>query len=289
MDRLPVRRWGYYCTDDLSVWPGLDGTTIRAMEERLIERADVLIAVSSVLRDQIGRLRQPVHLLTHGVELRHWNRGQPPTSDEDSPGFRRETSPTDQTDRDDLPLRIDSLEGLERPLIVFWGVIDRRMDVAFLERLAHDLTCGTILLVGPESDPDPALDGLPRVVRHAAMPFERLPHLAGAARVLIMPYADLPATRAMEPLKLKEYLATGRPVVVRDLPANRTWADAVDLVGTPETFSQAVRERLTTGVPEPQRRARGRLVDESWQGKARDLERWMLAEDEVTRAMATVT
>jgi hypothetical protein len=36
-----------------------------------------------------------------------------------------------------------------------------------------------------------------------------------------MPYADLAATRAMQPLKLKEYLATGRPVVVRDLPATR--------------------------------------------------------------------
>ena len=36
-----------------------------------------------------------------------------------------------------------------------------------------------------------------------------------------MPYADLPVTRAMQPLKLKEYLVTDRPVVVADLPADQ--------------------------------------------------------------------
>jgi glycosyltransferase involved in cell wall biosynthesis len=172
------------------------------------------------------------------------------------------------------------LEGLERPLILFWGVIDRRMDIAFLERLANDLVGGTIVLIGPESDPDPALARLPRVVRHPALPIAALPEIARAARVLIMPYADLPVTRAMQPLKLKEYLATGLPVVVRDLPATRSWADALDLAETPEAFSRAVSERLTTGPPEPQRQARARLAGESWTAKARTLERWLLADDE---------
>jgi hypothetical protein len=94
-----------------------------------------------------------------------------------------------------------------------------------------------------------------------------------------MPYADLPVTRAMQPLKLKEYLATGRPVVVRDLPATRAWADALDLAGTPEAFSRAVRERLVTGLPAPQRQARVRLAEESWAAKARALERWLLADE----------
>src|SRR5206468_930129 len=105
------------------------------------------------------------------------------------------------------------------------------------------------------------------------------PEIAGAARVLIMPYADAPVTRAMQPLKLKEYLATGLPVVVRDLPATRSWADALDLAGTPEAFSRAVRERLTSGLPMPQRGARARLAEESWAAKARALECWLLADD----------
>jgi len=79
----------------------------------------------------------------------------------------------------------------------------------------------------------------------------------------------------MQPLKLKEYLATGRPVVVRDLPATREWADALDLADTPEAFSAAVRRRIATGLPAGQRGARARLAGESWTAKARAFEHWI--------------
>jgi hypothetical protein len=80
----------------------------------------------------------------------------------------------------------------------------------------------------------------------------------------------------MQPLKLKEYLATGKPVVARDLPATRPWADCLDLADTPEMFSRLVRERLSAGLPEPQARARGRLRDETWVDKAALFSRWAL-------------
>src|SRR5262249_33756349 len=79
--RLPVRRWVYYCVDDFAEGPGLDWTTLPAMEEDLIDRVDVLIAVSPNLREKLGRRRQPVHLLTHGVDLERWDRHQ-----DDTPG-----------------------------------------------------------------------------------------------------------------------------------------------------------------------------------------------------------
>jgi glycosyltransferase involved in cell wall biosynthesis len=150
------------------------------------------------------------------------------------------------------------------------------MDVTCLSRLAHDLDRGTILLVGPESSPPRNLDLLPRLVRHTSIPFEQLPAVAQAADVLVMPYADLPVTRAMQPLKLKEYMATGKPVVVPDLPSTRPWADCLDVVETPEAFSLAVRQRLATSLPESQRSARTRLSQEAWSTKAQDFERWVI-------------
>jgi glycosyltransferase involved in cell wall biosynthesis len=99
--------------------------------------------------------------------------------------------------------------------------------------------------------------------------------LAAAASVLVMPYADIPATRAMQPLKLKEYLATGKPAVVRQLPSTREWADAADVCHTPEAFTAAVRERLRCGLPESHRLARERLTAEGWAAKARQFEKWV--------------
>jgi glycosyltransferase involved in cell wall biosynthesis len=250
--RLPAARWVYYCVDDFGQWPGLDQETLRRMEEALVARADVLIAVSETLRERLARMGRAAHLLTHGVDLDFWAGAGAAGP---APG----------------------LDGLERPLVVFWGVIDRRMDVAFVRRLAADLAAGTVVLAGPEDDPDPALFDSPRVVRLGRLPFHALPGLAREAAVLIMPYADLPVTRAIQPLKMKEYLATGKPVVVRDLPATRDWADCLDLADTPESFSAAVRRRVDGEVPAPQKAARARLASESWAGKARDFERWALA------------
>ena len=246
---LPVQRWVYYCVDDFSVWPGLDSRPLRRMEVDLVRKVDRVIAVSETLQRKMRQLGRDAHLLTHGVDLDFWR---------------------------NAPLAVPSLDGLERPLIVFWGVLDRRMEVSFLRQLAADLVRGTIVLAGPESDPDPALTGIPRLVRLGSLPFAQLPGLGREAAVLVMPYADLPVTRAMQPLKLKEYLATGCPVVVRDLPATREWADCADVVSTPAAFSEMVRLRLQTGLPETQRHARSRLSAEGWEEKARQLESWAL-------------
>ena len=93
-----------------------------------------------------------------------------------------------------------------------------------------------------------------------------------------MPYADLPVTRAMQPLKLKEYLATGKPVVARSLPALQEWADCVDLATGPRNSSKPSSDGSQSGLPRDQKVARERLASESWEAKAEQFERWLLPE-----------
>jgi glycosyltransferase involved in cell wall biosynthesis len=213
------------------------------MEEKLLAKTDVVITVSESLQERLAKMGRSSHLLTHGVELEFWAGNS----------------------ESDLP---DELRACEPPWIVFWGLLDERMDSAFVNQLASQLSNGTILLAGPHQNSDRALTNSPRVRCLGKLPFESLPALASGAGVLIMPYADMPVTRAMQPLKLKEYLATGKPVVVRNLPAARQWSDALDLADSPAQFSALVRERLGTGLPDKQRQARTRLVSESWKLKA---------------------
>ncbi len=247
---LPAAKWVYYCVDDFGQWPGYDGATMTAMERDLVPKIDTAIAVGETLVNKLAAMGKPAHLLTHGVDLPSW---QAPTTPDDLPEFA----------------------GIERPIALFWGVIDRRMDTAFVEHLSRSMATGSIVFVGPQEAPDPALFRLPRVVIRPAVPIARLPVLAAAASVLVMPYIDAPVTRAMQPLKLKEYLATGRPCVVRDLPATRPWAGALDLAATPTEFAAAVLARLAGDTPLSQLAARGRLASESWAAKARQFRDWI--------------
>lgn len=250
---FPAARWVYYCVDDFSAWPGLDGRTLRDMEAELVPKVDVCVAVSETLREHLARLGKPSQLLTHGVDLEFW-RGPVPS---------------------DIPVSLASVPAMPAPLVVYWGVIDRRTDLAFVRALSGAMREGTILFAGPHDAPDPELLRIPRVRALPPIPFADLPSLASHASVLIAPYADLPVTRAMQPLKLKEYLATGKPVVVRALPATAEWADCADVVSSPEAFAAAVLERLATGLPESQRAARARLEREGWNAKASQFERWL--------------
>lgn len=254
-DALPVDRWVYYCVDDFSQWPGLDGETLRTMDRAMIRRADSLVAVSETLQKMIADEGRSSSLLTHGVDVDFWRSTQ-----SDAPGFQAAAF------QPRPPANAIS------PTVVFWGVIDRRMNTASLVQLSKDMTDGSIVLIGPQQDPDPAILALPNVKTMPAQPMNALPAIAHQASVLVMPYADFPVTRAMQPLKLKEYLATGKPVVVNRLPSTEAWSDCLDVAETPEQFSRLVRERMSSGIPVTQTIARSRLQQESWNSKAAQLE-----------------
>lgn len=248
---VPVSRWVYYCVDDFSQWPGLDGITLERMERKLVRRVDLVVAAGNELQKRVQGMDCVTRLLTHGVNLRHW--------------------------RDDAAVTPPTfLHDLQRPLVIFWGLIDRRMDVSFVQELSDRMTSGTIVLIGPKADPDARLERISRVVIRPAAAYAELPAVARAASVLIMPYADLPVTRAMQPLKLKEYLATNRPVVVRNLPAVMEWSDCLDVAGAPGEFADLVLLRLDGMIPVAQQQSRTRLESESWTAKARQLADWLI-------------
>jgi hypothetical protein len=257
---LDVDAWIYYCVDDFSAWPGLDLDAMEDLERELTRRVDAVVAVSSALQRRLADLGCQSTLLPHGVDVAHW-------------GWLDGTIATRS------PAALPAWwHTLRRPVFLFWGLIDRRLDINWVRALGDACSGvgGSLVLVGPTQAPDAALPSLANVVMPGAAPYECLPILAHRADVLVMPYADIPATRVMEPLKFKEYLATGKPVVVRRLPALQEWADAADMVETAAEFVHAVTDRVTQGVPQGQLQARRRLASDSWRHRAAQLEAALL-------------
>ena len=156
LGRLSVARWVYYCVDDFSKWPEMDGSALTSLEELLVQRADTLVAASEALQGRLQQFGRESRVLTHGVELGHWR--------------RLSTQPSS-----------DPFAGLERPIVLFWGLINWHIDVEFLRRLSADLSEGTIVLVGPQANPDPALKCIARVRVLPPVEYRLLPALAAQA------------------------------------------------------------------------------------------------------------
>ena len=244
---LDVDHWVYYCVDDFAEWPGLDSEVMRNLEMEQLDKVDVVIAASEHLRERLSRLgRNDVKLLTHGIDLEYWSEHE-------------------------VKHNCVNLGDEAGPQVVFWGLIDQRLDEDWCRALARCLesVSGRLRLYGPIERTPEFIKEFPTVVSlMGPVPYADLPGLAREADVLVMPYGDMPVTRAMQPLKFKEYLATGKPVVARALPATMEWEDAADLVEDPREFCRIVMERATGGATTMQLDARKRLESESWDAKA---------------------
>ena len=245
MDELSLERWVYYCVDDFSEWPGLDQKAMLTLETGVIDKADTIIAASQSLQnrlhDQFGRKSS---LLTHGVDLDFWQ-------------IENEETVT------------NPFSEFEKPIMLFWGIIDQRLDYYFLKKLNDSITQGTILLVGPQQNPDPGISQLNNVNLLPPVSYQDLPKYGHFADVLIMPYLDSPVTQAMQPLKLLEYLATYRPAVVRSLPSTERFKEMLTVVENADEFAAAVNWSVESGISNSQKAARASLQRESWDSKAK--------------------
>lgn len=155
---------------------------------------------------------------------------------------------------------------LPRPILLYIGTIDSRIDAEALAAVAAAVPNGTVLVVGLVTEPDVLLplDLLPNVVRHPLVGHTEMPAIVAAADVGIVPHRRTRLTESMSPLKLYEFLAGGLPVVATDLTPMRDVDPRVVLADSAPAFGSAVTEALALGrAPEADRRA---FVDaNSWE------------------------
>ena len=255
-DRLDAHRWLYYAVDDWTAWPGLDHKTLAAMEADLIGSCDSLAAVSETLAARLSDKPEECELIDHGIDAESW----------------RSISTNDCSDQDKAVL--EQIEALPSPRAVYWGLIDDRLDYTAVARMAehHEMS---VALVGPIQGEAKKLEGHKGV--HYLGPIGRasLPLVAEAADVLIAPYVESAATRAMQPLKLKEYLATDRPVVCTRLPSTQQWDDCCDAVPQHKLADRAAESAFLGSDPSQIKARQRRLEGESWESKAARLDAWI--------------
>jgi glycosyltransferase involved in cell wall biosynthesis len=236
----------YYCVDDFSAWPGLDASLVRGMEDMLVQRADVLLATSRKLYERLAASGKPVHMLTHGVDIEL---------------FGREAS-----------AEHPCLAGLRRPRAGYFGLIDARTDKRLLEAVARRMPDFELVLTGRVETAVEALAALSNVHFTGPVPYRELPDLIAGLDVLLLPYAVNEFSDTLSPLKMKEYLATGKPVVSTPIAEARALREYVTLAGTAEEWEAGLRAALSVDVPQRKRAIAPVMRGESWGAKAERLQ-----------------
>lgn len=244
--RMPCGAFIYDCVDD---WPSFFSDPVeRAWVERtdlaLTRRADIVFVGSEPLRQKKNGQNPNIHVVNHSADVAHFETASFP-----------ETPVPEDIDR------------LPRPRIGFVGMIDSlRFDPSLISRLAQ-VNGGAyqIAIVGGFlNGADRLIPDLPNVHRLGMRSVSALPGYIKGMDVCIMPYRLNETTRYIFPLKLFEYLATGKPVVATPIPAVQEHSEYLNVAHTEEEFIALTEQALRSDTADEARRRQNHARSHDW-------------------------
>ncbi len=162
------------------------------------------------------------------------------------------------------------LASLPRPLVGYAGMIQRRVDLSLLARVARLLPETTFALIGHVAASSRAeLDGLGSNVRLIGeRPYGEVPGLIASCDACIVPHVRDGLTATMDPLKLYEYLAAGKPVVSTVPSPNPALVEVVDVVAGAEAFAHALRVAIESDDDGRRRQRLAAVAGQTWRARA---------------------
>jgi glycosyltransferase involved in cell wall biosynthesis len=211
----------YYCIDDYAALPDVDARAVAEMDAHLTNRADQVFVASSLMLQAKRRMKPSAVLAPHGVDVAL---------------FRTASDPQ-------LPIA-PAARNLRRPVIGFYGLIEAWIDLDLIADLAARRPEWTFLMIGRLAVDAGRLTGLPNVVFAGPQPYQSLPTWAKAFDVAIAPYRLTRQVMHSAPLKLREYLATGKPIVAVAAPEIERLAGLVRIAGGAGQFITAIEDAL---------------------------------------------
>jgi glycosyltransferase involved in cell wall biosynthesis len=244
----------YHCVDEYSAFTGVPRSALLAMERDLVKRADVILSSSERLSEDRRRLNPNSHFVPHGVDLRHFGRALDPI----------------------LPVAPE-LAGLRRPLIGFFGLIADWVDLDLVAAVARLRPQWTFVLIGKVQTDTAPLRGLPNVRLPGQKPYAALPFYCRGIDVGIIPFLTNTLTQRANPLKMREYLAAGLPVVSTPMPEVARYRSLVRLAADPASFLAACEAALGERTTTQDRARASAMASESWEGRVEEMERIVAA------------
>ncbi|MCC6420724.1 MAG: glycosyltransferase [Gemmataceae bacterium] len=252
---LPDATRIYYCVDDFLDYPGVNRRDWARMEAELLDCVDGLIVTSQPLAEKRARAC-PLLYLPHGVEFDHF-----------------------QVSAAAAP--VPFLEALPRPIVGFFGLVSAWVDLDLIAYLSECYPEASFVVLGRCEVSVERLARRPNVHCFGLIPYADLPRHARYFDVGLIPFVLSQLTRAVNPVKLMEYLALGLPVLSTRLPELETVEGPIRLAVTREEFRRGLAEALALRSVDTGDEARAVARDNTWDSRVEELSAFL---DQFSRA-----
>lgn len=181
----------------------------------LMENADLVFAISEYLFQKRSKIHPETYLVQNGSDFEHFNT-------------------VDQAET-----KIDtSIADLRSPVVGYVGWLSDRVDFTLLEKIAIEKPEWNIILAGPVQDKKliSRLQEINNVWLIGPVPYKKLPTIIKKFDVCIIPHILNNLTASMNPLKLLEYLASGKPIVTTRVSGVSQFEDVIHIAESHDDF-----------------------------------------------------
>lgn len=218
----------YDCVDDklsFSTVPRWMGAYI----DRLIDKSDLIVVTSTNLYNNMIKRKadaKNIHLIGNGVDVAHF-----------------EKAATDISIPDDI-------KAFKGPIVGYIGAIDDWMDFDLIGKMAIEYPNMSFIFIGPVCiNAKEAVNNLCKtsnVFFLGKRSYDILPNYIKAFDLCIIPFKINSLTMCVNPVKLYEYLASGKNVVSTNLPEVDKYSNVIFVAKNSIEFINYVEKAFTS-------------------------------------------
>lgn len=223
-----------------------DLATIRVLHERAIDKADLIFYSGQKLMDEAQRGRERSFLLQQAVDFDHWS----------------------QVGARNLDLA-QAVARIPHPRLGYFGAIEPWLiDQELIKRAARERPDWQWIFIGNKSR-GVEIENLPNTHFLPPVPYRELPRYAAGFDVCVLPWDTAHSfTSYGSAIKVREYLATGKPVVISPLPEYEAMSDVLRIARTHDDWFALVAEALSENDATAARARQAAVSQGTWDARA---------------------
>lgn len=224
---------------------------VEKLERKLLKNTDICVVTNKLLLNKFKPIAKNIFLIPNGVDFLHFN----------------------QSHRDNIP-EPDDLKFIPHPRIGFVGTIQYWLDYDLLRNIGKKNPHCFFVFMGPilYNRELEKIQGLKNFFFLGKKDYKNLPSYLKYLDVLILPFKQSGIAKSASPLKLYEYLATGKPIVSTHIIEVENLKDIVYVAQDEFQFSDfiqiALKEYLNQA--ETQNRRINYAQQADWQNRFRE-------------------
>ena len=243
----------WHLTDDYMSLKEYQNRTYRKLDEEFTTKVDLILAVSDKLAQEKKKENKNTYLFPNAMD---WDWFE---SHEKS-----------------IP---DDLKAIKGKKVGFVGSINARIDTELMIKLSDKFQNTNFIFIGAKGARDfdlyeyRRLFGRKNIWEFGARERDKIPGYLTNFDALILPYKISAFNEASDPLKLYEYLASGKPIASTNLPSARKFSRAVYIAKDDEDFTKLLKAALTDKSEEMKNLRINTAKANSWEIRVKELER----------------